>query len=615
MLKSEIDKRSAPHKEISLLCEIQNVGRPPFQHQVIHFFPMKKSDVTVSLSCRTKIAAKPAPVPEVRKEVRTLKKRQHRKKTIGVEKNTEAIPAFDWAGVELKEFRKSFTDVSAYNTASRKYNEETLRKYYNDAEARTMTTSTPVTTESGTVGPAMVAAPLKPPMVTFTQTPFPASFHTELKRQGFDKPHPIFAITWPHILSGQNFVGVSQSGPWSLAYVLPCLVHINDQLVKTKGVEMKPEDFGPIAIVVTHSQARGEQLLEQFQKFGALLNITSQLVYGEKPEDLEADPHSIALKENPNVVVVVCGPKMNEMILKKKLNLKRCTFLVFDDATLLHKFGRSLENVLGQVRPDRQLVMWNTTFGSSNGNAQEAIKVAKKFNFVDYMRIFFGTYSHFYNPNTVKHVVDFFIPDGERDLRFMLTIQTILTAAAASAKKPNILVFCNTLAKSRKACDALQRTGILSKCFQTKNPIPHPVNEKTAKTTTTTTKPTVVAPTPAAKEEGAGDESVTEEKPANAEPVTFEQQLEINQREFSENKLYQIWIANDANPLAELDFSEFDCIVHYDFPARHELYEERAAKFLEEAGRGAVYTLILESSDHELTKYLSNYLLAQNQVK
>jgi ATP-dependent RNA helicase DDX5/DBP2 len=396
---------------------------------------------------RTKIAAKPA--VETKEPLRAVKRRGGRKnRGNNQDKAIEVIPKIEWEGVELKEFKKSFVDTNVYTTASRKYNEDALSKYYADNEVRAA--GTPVVGQPGPAAPVKLRAP----MVTLPQTSFPVALQNELKKQSFDKPTPIQSIVWPYILSGQNFVGVGSTGSDKiLAYVLPLLVHVNDQLVKAKGVkaapaDAKPEDNGPIAVILTHVVKRGDQILAELNKFAPLLNIKTHFIHGVVEEKAD-DPILLGLNDNPHVVIAVCGPKLNDFVLKKKLNLKQCTFLVFDDASKLAKNARSLENVLGQVRPDRQLIMWTTSFGS-NGNAQEAIRHAKKHNFDDYIRLFFGSFSHFCNPNTVKQIVDPFIPEGERDLRFMLTIQTLLTATSLSNTKPQILVFSNTVAKMRK---------------------------------------------------------------------------------------------------------------------------------------------------------------------
>jgi hypothetical protein len=149
----------------------------------------------------------------------------------------------------------------------------------------------------------------------------------------------------------------------------------------------------------------------------------------------------------------------------------------------------------------------------------------------------------------------------------------------------------------------LQKTGLLSKPFQTKNPIP--ATTDAAKKEETKEKP---------KEDAAAKMEVAE--PA-AVVVSSEAQREINEKEMRDNNLYQIWIANDTIPLEELDFSNFDFIVNYDFPSidKLELYEQRVAKFQEEAGRGTVYTLLPETSDIKINKYLANYMLESNQVK
>ena len=65
-------------------------------------------------------------------------------------------------------------------------------------------------------------------MLTFDEAGLPRYLVSHLQK--FDKPTAIQSQAWPIALSGLDMVGIAATGSAkTLAYMLPALVHINDQ--------------------------------------------------------------------------------------------------------------------------------------------------------------------------------------------------------------------------------------------------------------------------------------------------------------------------------------------------------------------------------------------------
>lgn len=58
----------------------------------------------------------------------------------------------------------------------------------------------------------MKGTDLPPPNLEFHDDVFPDYVMTEVKRQGFKKPTPIQAQSWPIALSGRDLVGIARTG-------------------------------------------------------------------------------------------------------------------------------------------------------------------------------------------------------------------------------------------------------------------------------------------------------------------------------------------------------------------------------------------------------------------
>lgn len=75
-----------------------------------------------------------------------------------------------------------------------------------------------------------------PPLIEFYEGDFPDYAMRQIHRFGFEKPTAIQAQGWPIALSGRDLVGIAQTGSGkTLAYIMPAVVHINNQPRLTRG--------------------------------------------------------------------------------------------------------------------------------------------------------------------------------------------------------------------------------------------------------------------------------------------------------------------------------------------------------------------------------------------
>ena len=94
------------------------------------------------------------------------------------------------------------------------------------------------------------------PLLQFDQCTFPDYMMDKIRQQGFELPTPIQSQGWPIVMSGQNVVGIAQTGSGkTLSYIIPAIVHINNQEPLSAGE-------GPIALVLAPTR----ELAQQIQK-------------------------------------------------------------------------------------------------------------------------------------------------------------------------------------------------------------------------------------------------------------------------------------------------------------------------------------------------------------
>lgn len=129
-------------------------------------------------------------------------------------------------------------------------------------------------------------------------------------------------------LTGRNMVGIADTGSGkTLAFVLPGIVHINHQPL------LKPGD-GPIVLVLAPTRELAQQIAQVATKYGSSSRIKISCVFGGAPKygqrrDLE----------NGVEMLIATPGRLIDFLESGTTNLKRCTYLVLDEADRMLDMG------------------------------------------------------------------------------------------------------------------------------------------------------------------------------------------------------------------------------------------------------------------------------------
>lgn len=119
-----------------------------------------------------------------------------------------------------------------------------------------------------------VKGPAPNPIMSFDEIALPDNVSNELKKREFTNPTPIQAQGWPIALSGHNLVGIAQTGSGkTLAYILPAIVHINNQEKLSRG-------DGPIVLVLAPTRELAQQIQQVANQYGASSHVRNACVFG-----------------------------------------------------------------------------------------------------------------------------------------------------------------------------------------------------------------------------------------------------------------------------------------------------------------------------------------------
>ncbi|CAG7834035.1 unnamed protein product [Allacma fusca] len=280
------------------------------------------------------------------------------------------------------------------------------------------------------------------PIQYFEEAGFPDYVLSSIRKQGFEKPTSIQAVGWPIALSGRDMVGIAQTGSGkTLAYVLPAVVHISHQPRLERG-------DGPIALVLAPTRELAQQIQQVTQDFGTSARVRNTCVFGGAPKGSQARD----LEKGVEIVIATPG-RLIDFLESGKTNLRRCTYLVLDEADRMLDMGfePQIRKIVEQVRPDRQTLMWSATW------PKEVRTLAEDF-FKDYVQINVGSLTLSANHNILQ-IIDV-CQEHEKENKLRLLLDEI-----SQEEENKTIIFVETKRKVDQITREMRKIGWPAMCI------------------------------------------------------------------------------------------------------------------------------------------------------
>ncbi|KAG5458530.1 MAG: putative DEAD/DEAH box RNA helicase, partial [Olpidium bornovanus] len=188
---------------------------------------------------------------------------------------------------------------------------------------------------------------------------------------GFERPTPIQASTWPISMAGLDVVGIAETGSGkTLAFALPGLMRVRRSWRQKNGKEAGEADKGkargglskPSILVVAPTRELAMQTQETCQSAGAVCGLTSVCVYGGVPKD---DQRKL-LRRGVDIVVATPG-RLLDLMEEGACDISQVCYMVLDEADRMldQGFEVAIRKILGATSPERQTLMFSATWPES----------------------------------------------------------------------------------------------------------------------------------------------------------------------------------------------------------------------------------------------------------
>ncbi|KAL0235390.1 hypothetical protein GEMRC1_001972 [Eukaryota sp. GEM-RC1] len=259
------------------------------------------------------------------------------------------------------------------------------------------------------------------PIRTFEEACFPDYINAVIEAQRFRDPTPIQVQGWPCSLTGRDTIGIAKTGSGkTLAFALPAILHINAQPV------LNPGD-GPIVLMLAPTRELAVQIETEVAKYAYSSGIKHCCLYGGVPKG----PMIRKLREGIEIAIATPG-RLIDLLSSGFTNLKRVTYLVLDEADRMLDMGfePQIRKIVGQIRPDRQTLLWSATW-PRDGTVRELAADFLK----DPLHIFIGSDEVRANPDIEQRIIH--IHPSAKVSTTMEVLQPYLNGG-------KVLIFCET---------------------------------------------------------------------------------------------------------------------------------------------------------------------------
>ncbi|XP_046659841.1 ATP-dependent RNA helicase dbp2-like isoform X2 [Homalodisca vitripennis] len=274
------------------------------------------------------------------------------------------------------------------------------------------------------------------PVEDFEEANFPPYVMDNIRRQGFLTPTPIQSQGWPIALSGNDMVGIAKTGSGkTLAYILPAIVHINNQPPVNYG-------DGPVVLILVPTRELAQQIQQVAADFGSSTRVRNTCIYGGAPKG----PQARDLEQGVEIVIATPG-RLIDFLERGQTNLRRCTYLVLDEADRMLDMGfePQIRKIIEQIRPDRQVLMWSATW------PKEVRALAEDF-LIDYIQLNIGSLTLAANHNILQIVE--VCQEHEKEYKLRRLLQEI-----GSEKENKTIIFVETKRKVDEITRCIRRDG------------------------------------------------------------------------------------------------------------------------------------------------------------
>ncbi|KFD47575.1 hypothetical protein M514_11539 [Trichuris suis] len=290
----------------------------------------------------------------------------------------------------------------------------------------------------------IIGSNVPPPAQTFSEIPFNDVIAENFSRLGYKHPTDVQQYAIPVLLARRDLMACSGK---TIAFLAPIFHHVletaaKENITKQQGSMMEDIQCHPSALVMAPTRELTRQIYEESIRMGRNCAIRTAILHGGS----ENYRYQLNMLRSGGDVIIATPGRLNDLIRQNIVSLKRCRYLVLDEADRMLDMG--FEPQIRQIIQhsglpaiqDRQTSMFSATFPS------EIRQLACEFMKPDYAYISIGATGTI--PKSIKQELMWVVENEKPDVLVKLLDEE------SNVRK---LVFVETKLKANSLTELLNR--------------------------------------------------------------------------------------------------------------------------------------------------------------
>lgn len=189
-------------------------------------------------------------------------------------------------------------------------------------------------------------------MKTFADLGLAETLLRALSAEGYQRPTPIQAGVIPHVIAGEDVIGIAQTGTGKTAsFVLPLLQQI------AEGKTRRAAKTAP-ALILAPTRELASQIADEIRRYSRHMRVSLAVVVG----GVKPGPQVKALARGVDVIVATPGRLLDHM-QTGAVDLGKTHYVVLDEADHMLDLGfmPAIRRLLGAIPKARQTLLLSAT--------------------------------------------------------------------------------------------------------------------------------------------------------------------------------------------------------------------------------------------------------------
>jgi ATP-dependent RNA helicase RhlE len=176
-----------------------------------------------------------------------------------------------------------------------------------------------------------------------------------VQEAGYTEPTPIQSAAIPHILAGQDLIGIAQTGTGkTAAFVLPILAKLAEMRDGSDRRSIR-------GLILAPTRELAAQIEENVHAYGKHLPLRAATIYGGVSERPQID----ALRSGVDLLVATPG-RLLDLMGRRLCDFSRLNFLVLDEAERMLDMGflPAIRRIVHALPSKRQTLLFSATLSA-----------------------------------------------------------------------------------------------------------------------------------------------------------------------------------------------------------------------------------------------------------